>query len=89
MPKDRNEYMKEWRAKNPDKVRAIQKKYYDTHTESISATRKKYYRIPENREIIIARSKAWAKAHPEAVRAHAKRRYCHKKYKVKEASKDE
>lgn len=57
-----------WAAKNPERVRQLAREYRSEHPEKFATYRE------NDREGQRARSRAWAKAHPEANREKAQRR---------------
>lgn len=62
---DKREYMRKWKAKNKDKVKASNSKYYEAHKETILKKQSEYgKRYRElNREKIDTRIKEWTKTH--------------------------
>lgn len=64
-PEDKKTYMKEWRAKNKEKLRAYEKAYRAANKESISNREKRYY--AQNKDRYAALSSAWHAKHKDAV----------------------
>lgn len=54
-----------WAKKNPEKRRAIQRRFYEKHGAKIQAERRAYR--ARNRARLIAMKKAWDKANPDLV----------------------
>jgi hypothetical protein len=61
-------YLKEWRAKNPEKQAAICKTYDEKNRDKRSAYSKQYRK--DNPEKVKELGKAWAKRNPEKVKAY-------------------
>jgi hypothetical protein len=69
--KKTREYLREWRAKNPEKQAAINKKYDEKNRDKRSAYAKQYRK--DNPEKVQEQNKAWAKANPEKIRAYGQK----------------
>jgi len=69
----RNAYLAKWRAKNKDKTRAAQKRYYDKNKQSCDTKVKKCHE--KNREYYKAKVVEWQKANPDKVSITRKRYY--------------
>ena len=67
--KKTREYLREWRAKNPEKQAAICKKYDEKNRDKRSAYAKQYRK--DNPEKVQEQTKAWAKANPEKIKAYS------------------
>ena len=65
------EYLREWRAKNPEKQAAICKTYDEKNRDKRSAYAKQYRK--DNPEKVQEQTKAWAKANPEKIRAYGQK----------------
>lgn len=65
------EYLREWRAKNPEKTAAINKKYDEKNREKRSEYAKQYRKA--NPEKIEELAKAWAEENPEKIKAYAQK----------------
>ena len=63
------EYLREWRAKNPEKQAAICKTYDEKNRDKRSAYAKQYRK--DNPEKVQEQVKAWAKANPEKIKAYS------------------
>jgi hypothetical protein len=63
------EYLREWRAKNPEKQAAICKTYDEKNRDKRSAYAKQYRK--DNPEKVKELGKSWAKANPEKIRAYS------------------
>ena len=67
----RAKYFAEWRRSNPEKVKAIQQRYYSRHREELKARREA---CPEGRkEEIKALKRKWAREHKALMREYARR----------------
>jgi 5-methylcytosine-specific restriction endonuclease McrA len=66
-------YAAEYRATNPDKVRAAQKSWYDRNQEHAKASSRKNYH--ENRERYLEQMAKWRAENREIYRQHALKRY--------------
>ena len=66
--KKTREYLREWRAKNPDKVAETNKKYDEKNRDKRSAYAKQYRQ--DNPEKIKALFDSWAERNPEKIRAY-------------------
>ena len=62
------EYLQVWRAKNPEKVAATNKKYDEKNRDKRSEYAKQYRKA--NPEKMQELAKAWAKANPEKIRGY-------------------
>ena len=62
------EYLQVWRAKNPEKVAATNKKYDEKNRDKRSEYAKQYRKA--NPEKVQELAKAWAKANPEKIRGY-------------------
>lgn len=65
------EYLREWRAKNPEKAAAINKKYDEKNRSKRSEYAKQYRKA--NPEKVLAQNKAWAAANPEKIKGYVKK----------------
>jgi hypothetical protein len=65
------EYLQVWRAKNPDKVAATNKKYDEKNRDKRSEYAKQYRKA--NPEKVQELAKAWAKANPEKIRGYVQK----------------
>ena len=65
------EYLREWRAKNPEKAAAISKKYAEKNREKNNAYAKQYRK--ENSEKVREQNKAWAIQNPEKIKAYVRK----------------
>lgn len=65
------EYMKKWRARNKDKRKIHNRRYYESHKKQISMREKEKYK--RNREKIINRVKKYYRKNPEKVKAKEKK----------------
>jgi hypothetical protein len=52
-----------WAKKNPDRVKAIRRRFYENNKSRIHAERRAWR--AQNREIVNERKRAWEKANPE------------------------
>ena len=77
-------YMREWRKKNPEKVKQINFNWYHRHEELSSKKHKLYYQLHKeeikqrvrDREYMIMRAKKWAEENPDKKRViELNRRY--------------
>ena len=66
--KKTREYLREWRAKNPEKQAAINKKYDEKNRDKRSAYAKQYRK--DNPEKVKALFESWAKANPEKIKGY-------------------
>ncbi len=66
------EYMRKWRAENPDRNKAIKAKWDKAHPEMIRKWKlDSYHRTySKNRAKVIKRSSDYKKAHPGMAKAH-------------------
>lgn len=62
------EYLREWRAKNPEKQAAICKKYDEKNRDKRNAYAKQYRK--DNPEKVKALFESWAKANPEKIKSY-------------------
>jgi hypothetical protein len=69
--KKTREYLREWRAKNPEKQSAINKKYDEKNRDKRSAYAKQYRK--NNPEKVKEQVKAWVKANPEKIKGYMKK----------------
>ena len=69
----RNEYLAKWRAKNRDKTRAAQAKYYADNKELCNARVLKSHSA--KRAYYVMKSAEWQQVNPERVRENRKRCY--------------
>jgi len=69
--KKTREYLREWRAKNPEKQAAINKKYDEKNRDKRSAYAKQYRK--DNPEKVKEQVKAWVKANPEKIKGYMKK----------------
>jgi len=69
--KKTREYLREWRAKNPEKQAAICKKYDEKNRDKRSAYAKQYRK--DNPEKVKALFESWAKANPEKIKGYMKK----------------
>lgn len=69
----RNEYLAKWRAKNRDKTRAAQAKYYADNKEVCNARVRKSQ--DAKRPYYTRKATEWQQANPEQVRETRKRHY--------------
>ena len=69
--KKTREYLREWRAKNPEKQAAINKKYDEKNRDKRSAYAKQYRK--DNPEKVKALFESWAKANPEKIKGYMKK----------------
>ncbi len=69
--KKTREYLREWRAKNPEKQAAINKKYDEKNRDKRSAYAKQYRK--DNPEKVKELGKAWAEQNPEKIRAYGQK----------------
>ena len=67
--KNTREYLREWRAKNPEKQAAICKTYDEKNRSKRSAYAKQYRK--DNPEKVQEQVKAWANANPEKIKAYS------------------
>lgn len=65
------EYLREWRAKNPEKQAAICKTYDEKNRDKRSAYAKQYRK--DNPEKVKEQVKAWVKANPEKIKGYMKK----------------
>lgn len=65
-----NSHIRELRAKNPEKKRALDAAYYETNAPQLRLKAKLYYRA--NRPAFIARARNWAARNPEKAAAHTR-----------------
>lgn len=63
------EYLREWRAKNPEKQAAICKKYDEKNRDKRNAYAKQYRK--DNPEKIKELAKSWAEQNPEKIKGYA------------------
>ena len=61
------EYLKKWKAKNPEKAAVIEKRYYSKNAEQRNAKSKEWRKT--NPERCNANRKAWAERNPEKIKA--------------------
>ena len=69
--KKTREYLREWRAKNPEKQAAICKTYDEKNRDKRSAYAKQYRK--DNPEKVKEQVKAWVKANPEKIKGYMKK----------------
>ena len=69
--KKTREYLQVWRAKNPEKVAATNKKYDEKNRDKRSEYAKQYRKA--NPEKVKADQAKWAKANPEKIKAYARK----------------
>jgi len=69
--KKTREYLREWRAKNPEKQAAINKKYDEKNRDKRSAYAKQYRK--DNPEKVKALFESWAKDNPQKIKEYAKK----------------
>jgi hypothetical protein len=69
--KKTREYLREWRAKNPEKQAAINKKYDEKNRDKRSAYAKQYRK--DNPEKVKELFESWAKDNPEKIKEYAKK----------------
>ena len=69
--KKTREYLREWRAKNPEKQAAAHKKYSDKNKDKRNAYAKQYRK--DNPEKIKVLAKSWAEKNPEKIRAYGQK----------------
>lgn len=67
--KKSREYLREWRAKNPEKQAAICKKYDEKNRDKRNAYAKQYRK--DNPEKIKELAKSWAEQNPEKIKGYA------------------
>lgn len=79
--KYKREYMREWRKKNPEKIKQSSKKYREKYTER----NKEYYRM--NREKAIKSSKEWKQNNKEKVKEYKREWEKNNPNKVREMKK--
>lgn len=91
--KAQREYQREWRRKNPDRVRQYaerekseerkeyRRRYYQRNREKIlKRTAERYRRDPELREVKKARARQWAEKNPELMRERRRRSWAKLRY---------
>ena len=75
---DENERKKEWNRKNPEKLRAIRRRYYERHREQEKAYQKAYYEKMKNDPEYRARKLQRQREYK--ARKKAERQYCNEYY---------
>ena len=54
-----NTYIKEWRKRNPEKIKGYKKKYYDAHREEQALYYKKWYQENGRKRVKVYWLKKW------------------------------
>jgi len=74
----RNRLEREWKRRNPDKIRAIRKRYYEAHKEQIKEAGRLYHQRPGVVERKRIAHNRWADKNPHLRWAHTSM-YSHKR----------
>ena len=81
--KDRNEYIREYREKNREKLAEYRRQYRKTHAEKEKITRQKYCARPDIKEKRRANSKKYYETHKNDPEYAAKRKAYHAEWQRK------
>jgi NAD+--asparagine ADP-ribosyltransferase len=81
-------YMRQWNARNPDKVRASsKKKYWKNRTKSLEIARR-YRSDPKNAQAANERAKQWQQEHRERRKAYMEKYYAANREKFLKKTRD-